>query len=172
MRISPYDDGWLMGLETACMPACQRGKHGVMKTYEEVRLACAQAAHEMNRIYCAALGDTTQVAWDAAAEWQRTSAVQGVDGVFAGNGPGASHESWLAEKVASGWTFGAVKDAEKKEHPCMVPFHELPQDQQQKDVIFVATVRLMATVLGHPVRHGATWGLEIGDALKVSSRPV
>lgn len=141
-----------------------------MRTYEEVRLFCAQAAHEMNRVFCRALGDTSQVPWDEAAEWQRTSAVNGVDGVFAGNGPGASHEGWLAEKVATGWKFGPVKDAEKKEHPCMVPFNELPFDQQQKDHIFVQTVHAMAAALGHPVP-GVVPILQVGEDLKVTTRP-
>lgn len=171
MVISPYDDGWLMGLETACTVPCSRGKHERMRTFEEVRLFCAQAAHEMNRVYCRALGDVSQTMWDDAPLWQQESALKGVDGVFAGNGPGASHESWLAEKNATGWKHGPVKDADKKEHPCMVPFNELPNDQQQKDVVFVATVRMMATVLGHPVQHGYTWGFEVADSLKVATRP-
>ncbi len=137
------------------------------RTYEEVRLACAVAAHEMNRIYCNAIGDTSQVPWDLAPEWQRTSALNGVDGVFAGNGPGASHEGWLAEKVATGWKFGPVKDPEKKEHPCMVPFHELPFDQQQKDHIFVQTVHTMAAALGRPVPNA----VPVHDFLRVGTRP-
>lgn len=142
----------------------------MLRTYTQVRLFCAMAAHEANRTYCRALGDLTQVPWDDAPEWQQTSALCGVDGVFAGNGPGASHESWLAEKVATGWTFGPVKDAEKKEHPCMVPFTELPFDQQQKDHIFVQTVHTMAAALGHPVPGGVPV-VKVSDGLKVSTRP-
>lgn len=37
-------------------------------------------------------------------------------------GDAASHENWLRDKEKDGWTFGPVKDAEKKEHPCFVPF--------------------------------------------------
>lgn len=159
-----------MGMETACVAPCLRGKHETMKTYEEVRLVCAQAAHEMNRVYCQSLGDQSQVPWNAAEEWQRTSALNGVDGVFAGNGPGASHESWLTEKVATGWKFGPVKDAGKKEHPCMVPFAELPFDQQQKDHVFVQTVHTMAAACGHPVP-GLVPVVQVNEGLKVSTRP-
>lgn len=137
------------------------------KTYEEVRRACAEAAHEINRVYCRALGDTSQAVWDQAEEWQRTSALNGVDGVFAGNGPGASHESWLAEKFATGWTYGPVKDPVLKEHPCMVPFHELPFDQQQKDHLFVQTVHAVAAALGHPVPNV----VPAHDFLRVTPRP-
>ena len=55
--------------------------------------------------------------------------------------PGDSHRSWLAEKEGDGWVYGPVKDPERKEHPCMVPFGQLPKDQQAKDFLFLATVK-------------------------------
>lgn len=137
------------------------------RTYEEVRLACAEAAHEMNRVYCQALGDTSQLIWGYAPEWQRQSALQGVDGVFQGNGPGASHESWLAQKLADGWRHGQIKDPVAKTHPSMLPFHELPLEEQQKDHLFVQTVHAMAAALGHPVP-GVVPAI---DALRVKTRP-
>jgi hypothetical protein len=107
--------------------------------------ACARAAHEVNRAYCAALGDITQVSWDAAPDWQKSSARNGVAGVlFDGNGPEDSHRSWLAEKEASGWKYGPVKNPDTKEHPCMVPYDELPAEQRTKDELFVNAVIQMA----------------------------
>lgn len=47
-----------------------------------------------------------------------------------------SHNSWLKEKEESGWKYGPVKDAEKKEHPCFVPYEELPDSQKSKDYLF------------------------------------
>jgi hypothetical protein len=47
----------------------------------------------------------------------------------------------LAEKKADGWVYGEVKDPEKKEHPCLVEYEELPKDQQAKDSLFIAVVR-------------------------------
>jgi hypothetical protein len=107
----------------------------------EVVLRAAKTAHEVNRAYCAGLGDTSQVAWEDAPEWQRLSAVKGVGGVLAGNTPEQSHESWLTEKRNAGWKYGPVKDVEKKEHPCFVPYHELPSSQRIKDILFVNSVR-------------------------------
>lgn len=109
--------------------------------------ACARAAHEANRAYCIALDDSSQAAWDDAPAWQRASAMNGVLGVFAGNGPEQSHESWLAEKAANGWKYGAVKDPEKKEHPCFVPYAQLPDAQKAKDGVFVGVVRAMRAAL-------------------------
>jgi len=50
------------------------------------------------------------------------------------------HESWLEEKVAEGWRAGPVKDALKREHPCLVPYAELPLEQRRKDFLFAAIV--------------------------------
>jgi hypothetical protein len=118
--------------------------------------ACARAAHEVNRAYCLALGDTSQPSWEDAPGWQRTSALNGVSGALAGNTPEQSHESWLAEKRATGWKFGAVKDPEKKEHPCFVPYAELPASQRGKDLLFVGTVRCVAAALGATVVYPAS----------------
>lgn len=103
--------------------------------------ATARATHEANRAWCLAHGDTSQVAREEAPEWQRTSAINGIRGVLDGNTPEQSHESWLAEKRATGWTYGAVKDPEKKEHPCFVPYAMLPPEQKAKDHVFVGVAR-------------------------------
>lgn len=99
-------------------------------------------AHEVNRIWCRMLGDFSQPAWPDAPEWQKESALQGV--LFhmehPDAGPSGSHENWRTHKEADGWTWGPVKDPEKKEHPCMVPFSELPLEQQVKDSLFRAVV--------------------------------
>jgi RyR domain len=110
--------------------------------------ACAQAAHEVNRAYCIALGDMSQPSWEDAPDWQKSSARNGVNGVLAGNTPEQSHESWLEEKRATGWRFGPVKNPETREHPCFVPYAELPPAQRSKDHLFVSTVREMARALG------------------------
>lgn len=106
----------------------------------------AAVCHEANRAYCLALGDTNQVSWDCAPEWQKTSAIRGVQLHLdnPGAGPSASHKSWLAEKVATGWVYGEVKDPEARTHPCVVPFDELPEAQQKKDVLFTAIVRALS----------------------------
>lgn len=65
----------------------------------------------------------------------------GVDLHTMGNfGPEASHISWMNQKVEEGWVYGPVKDPEAKQHPCMVPFDQLPREQQAKDYIFRAVV--------------------------------
>ena len=102
----------------------------------------ATMAHEVNRIYCTLLGDDSQVEWKDAPEWQKQSAINGV--AFHREHPDAtaesSHENWWADKREEGWVYGPVKDPIKKEHPCCVPYTELPLEQQVKDTLFKAIV--------------------------------
>lgn len=100
----------------------------------------ASVCHEANRAYCLTQGDTSQLPWHDAPEWQRSSAILGVQKALDGATPRELHESWMAQKVADGWTFGPVKDADAKTHPCMVPYSNLPEEQQRKDNLFHAVV--------------------------------
>lgn len=102
----------------------------------------ARVCHEANRAYCAGIGDNSQVAWADAPQWQRDSAVTGVQFNLANpDAPAsASHDSWLAEKERTGWRYGEVKDPEAKTHPCFVPYEQLPVEQQKKDALFKAVV--------------------------------
>ncbi len=112
-------------------------------TKEEIARVC----HEVNRAYCQALGDMSQPAWEDAPEWQRASARLGVELHVSGDhGPEASHESWMKQKLEEGWKYGPVKDPERKEHHCIVPFDQLPREQQAKDFLFRAVV--------HAMKHG------------------
>lgn len=120
-------------------------------TDQEKIECCAKAAHELNRVYCESLGDKSQLPWQRAPEWQRQSAINGVKGALAGNTPEQSHESWLAEKRAAGWRYGPTKDPEKKQHPCMVPYGELPDEQRVKDHLFCRTVELMKDILDNGI---------------------
>jgi len=112
------------------------------------RIAIARVAHEINRAYCASLGDTSQPAWEDAPEWQQNSALVGVDMHLAKPDatPEQSHESWLAQKLAEGWKYGPVKDAEKKEHPCCVPYADLPAEQKAKDYLFRGAVHALKAI--------------------------
>jgi hypothetical protein len=47
----------------------------------------------------------------------------------------------MKQKLEEGWKYGEIKDVEKKEHPCMVPYEELDLNQKAKDSLFIAVVR-------------------------------
>ncbi len=101
-------------------------------------IAVAETCHNFNRVYCASIGDNSQPRWKHIRDHQYDSVLSGVE--FHLLNPDAtdssSHEEWLAYKKADGWVYGETKDEEKKTHPCMVPFDELPPEQQKKDANF------------------------------------
>ncbi|PZG20641.1 hypothetical protein C1J01_08915 [Nonomuraea aridisoli] len=105
----------------------------------------ARICHEANRAVQALTNDPApSPAWEDAPEWQRESAVAGVETARSGATPEQLHESWRAHKEADGWTYGDVKDADAKTHPCLVPYGELPAEQRAKDAIFHAIVRAVS----------------------------
>lgn len=109
-----------------------------------------ELTHELNRAFCASIGDNSQVPWAEAPEWQKKSAFAGIRGHLSGElkSPEDSHRSWLAQKEADGWVYGEVKDAEKKTHPCFRPYLELPEEQRTKDFLFMAAVHGGNRVMG------------------------
>lgn len=108
----------------------------------------ASVCHEANRAWCEANGDYSQVSWAEAEDWQRESAMKGVE--FRLNNPNTSsaaqHDAWMADKIKDGWTFGAKKDAEAKTHPSLVPYAQLSHVEQAKDRLFRAIVDQLGRV--------------------------
>jgi len=125
---------------------CEVTADPVVETDEEMVERIARVAHELNRAYCESIGDDTQVPWDIAEQWQKDSAMNGV--LFHIVNPdadaSASHDNWLAAKLADGWLHGEEKDADKKTHPCIMPFDDLPADQKSKDFLFRGVVHALA----------------------------
>ena len=106
----------------------------------------ARICHEANKAYCESLGDVSQVSWEMAPDWQKQSAISWVGFHMAHpeSTPEMSHMEWLKQKEREGWVYGLVKDASKKEHPCMVAYNDLPVEQRMKDSLFVAIVRALS----------------------------
>jgi len=114
-----------------------------METKEYLNiLTIAIICHHANKAWCEENGDFTQTDWDSAQEWQKDSAIDGVKFRLANPDAkeDAQHNAWMESKIKDGWVYGEVKDAEKKTHPCIVPFEELPLFQQKKDKLFCAIV--------------------------------
>lgn len=108
-------------------------------------ISIAMMCHAINAAYCQSMGDDSQPTWEDAPDWQRNSAIAGVEMHLANPDatPEQSHESWYKVKEAEGWKYGEVKDMEKKEHPCFLPYEELPDEQKAKDYLFRTTVHLV-----------------------------
>ena len=102
----------------------------------------ARICHQVNKSFCESIGDNSQLDWEKSPEWQKQSAINGVNFHLENKNikPSDSHESWLKEKIENGWIYGKVKDTEKKTHPCCIPYEQLPTEQKSKDYIFEAIV--------------------------------
>ena len=113
------------------------------------RVDAAKICHQANKALCEAIYDNSQVDWLHAPVWQQQSAINGVNFCMANPDAPASanHDSWLKEKTEAGWVYGEVKDADKKTHPCCVPYEQLPPKQQAKDFLFRAIVGSLSNII-------------------------
>lgn len=112
----------------------------------------AQVCHEVNKAFCESIGDSSQPDWKNAPDWQKESAINGVqfhlDNPDAS--PSASHDNWLKQKEVDGWKYGPVKDADLKEHPCFVQYDQLPVEQRSKDFLFKQIVHSLSQFAQSP----------------------
>lgn len=113
----------------------------------------AAVCHEANAALCRSLGDHSQVTWDQAPEWQQKSSIDGVTFLMENVDayPSALHNKWCEGKYEDGWTYGPMKDATLKTHPCLIPFKHLPVEQRAKDVLFSSIVRSLMSLLDSSV---------------------
>lgn len=113
------------------------------KFYDSDIEAVAKVAYSANKAFCETLGDYSQPVWEDAPDWQKESAINGVKLHIETLTvtPSGSHDNWMKEKLKDGWKYGEVKNSDKKEHSCLVPYDELPVEQQVKDSIFLMIVK-------------------------------
>lgn len=101
----------------------------------------ARIIHEANSVLQDIQGDEVpSQPWACESADIRENVIAGVRNARHGMTPEQHHEAWVADKRARGWRYGSEKDSEKKTHPCMVPFAQLPKYQQDKNNLFIAIV--------------------------------
>lgn len=44
-----------------------------------------------------------------------------------------THDVWATRRMADGWTYGPRRDDEKKQHPDLVPYEDLPESEKEYD---------------------------------------
>ena len=108
---------------------------------ENIALMC----HELNRAYCQMIGKDIPKSWYEASQEQKKCVMDGVRFVMLNDPtPMESHENWMQHRLDNGWKYGPVKDEKAKTHPCLVEYKDLPREQQVKDTMFIAMVKMMA----------------------------
>lgn len=44
-----------------------------------------------------------------------------------------THDIWARLRFAQGWTYGPVRDDATKQHPCLIPYEQLPESEKDAD---------------------------------------
>lgn len=44
-----------------------------------------------------------------------------------------THNIWAKHRMAEGWRRGDARDDERKLHPCLIPYEELPESEKEYD---------------------------------------
>jgi ryanodine receptor 2 len=44
-----------------------------------------------------------------------------------------AHDVWACQRIADGWTHGPKRDDARKEHPCLIPYDQLPDTEKPYD---------------------------------------
>lgn len=110
----------------------------------------AELCYEVNRAICEAEGDPLERgSWATADSELKSSVRKGVVNQLSTpvNSSEESHSRWVESKNVEGWVYGEELDREKKTHPNMVPYSELPFSQRVKDHVFLAIVNVCKSQL-------------------------
>ena len=43
------------------------------------------------------------------------------------------HEVWAESRMEQGWTYGLERNDQLKQHPCLVPYEQLPEEEKAYD---------------------------------------
>ena len=43
------------------------------------------------------------------------------------------HDVWSQTRISQGWTYGEQRDDTLKKHPCLIPYEELPDSENEYD---------------------------------------
>lgn len=62
-----------------------------------------------------------------------------------------AHDVWARKRIADGWRYGPSRNDDKKTHPCLVDYDQLPESEKDYDRVLVAEVIRSALALGYRV---------------------
>ena len=108
----------------------------------------AKVCHQANKAWCEANGDYSIKNWEDTPEEILMTIKNGVRNVIMNPKitPEENHDNWVQAKTAAGYVYGEVKCDDKKTHPCMTAYSNLPEIQRKKDAMFISIVKaLMST---------------------------
>lgn len=105
----------------------------------------AQLCHESGRLFSKIIGAEAPPDWESLTPDEKAEIIALVDyRIENTNAPfSAQHAKWKDNKIAAGWKFGKIFNEDKKTHPCIIPYDELPINTRRADAIAVAIINAM-----------------------------
>ena len=61
------------------------------------------------------------------------------------------HENWALGRIREGWTYGPRRSDEKKTHPCLVPYDQLPDSEKEYDRTTATETLKLILALGYTI---------------------
>ncbi len=62
------------------------------------------------------------------------------------------HEVWAKNRMEQGWMLGEERCDEKKTHPCLIPYEQLPEQEKQYDRNTAMNTLKLIKKLGFTIR--------------------
>lgn len=73
--------------------------------------------------------------------------VQGLSEQLARN----AHEIWARQRLTEGWKWGPRRNDAAKEHPCLIPYDDLPESEKVYDRAMVTETLKSILALGYQI---------------------
>ncbi|XP_077359216.1 ryanodine receptor 2 [Festucalex cinctus] len=79
------------------------------------------------------------------------------------------HELWVMNKIEFGWTYGVVRDDTKRQHPCLVEFSKLPEQERSYNLQMSVETLKTLLALGCHVGLADEYAVDKVKSIKLSS---
>ena len=63
-----------------------------------------------------------------------------------------NHDHWSRKRLDEGWRYGATRNDQKKEHPDLVPYDQLPESEKEYDRKTVIEALKAIIAMGYEIR--------------------
>jgi ryanodine receptor 2 len=62
-----------------------------------------------------------------------------------------AHDLWALQRIREGWSYGPHRDDNLKQHPCLVPYEDLPESEKEYDRIMATETLKTICALGYRI---------------------
>lgn len=64
-----------------------------------------------------------------------------------------THDTWAMQRMNEGWTYGDHRNDQLKQHPCLIPYQELPEIEKRYDRNTALETLKMIVSLGYSIKN-------------------